>query len=139
MLWDCFCINSSLADGNISFSVGEDGAPYATYKVGADTVTKKLGNNDLIYACAKTRSKITISKQTDKFYIATATGGKGCYINDAFVDATNYMYPDIAYGGFHFIFAYYEHSLDVGDTVSVWSPSSLNNNNEPCGGFAIIY
>ena len=34
-----------MADGNISFSVGEDGAPYATYKVGADTVTKKLGSN----------------------------------------------------------------------------------------------
>lgn len=40
-------LNSSLADGNISFSVGEDGAPYATYKVGADTVTKKLGNNSI--------------------------------------------------------------------------------------------
>ena len=132
-------INSSLADGNISFSVGEDGAPYATYKVGADTVTKKLGNNDLIYACAKTRSKITISKQTDKFYIATSTGGKGCYINDAFVNATNYIQPDAAYGGFHFTFAYYEYSLDVEDTISVWSSSALNNDNELGGGFAIIY
>ena len=37
-----------MADGNISFSVGEDGAPYATYKVGADTVTKKLGEPTLI-------------------------------------------------------------------------------------------
>lgn len=33
-----------MADGNISFSVGEDGEPYATYKVGADSVTKKLGS-----------------------------------------------------------------------------------------------
>lgn len=36
-------INNSLANGNISFSVESDGA-YATYKVGADTVTKKLGS-----------------------------------------------------------------------------------------------
>ena len=36
-------INDSLANGNISFSVESDGA-YATYKVGADTVTKKLGS-----------------------------------------------------------------------------------------------
>lgn len=34
-------------DGNISFSIGEDGDPYATYKVGADTVTKKLGSNSM--------------------------------------------------------------------------------------------
>ena len=35
--------------GNISFFIGEDGFPYASYLVGADTVTKKLGNpsNDL--------------------------------------------------------------------------------------------
>ena len=39
-----FYSNSSLADGNMSFFIGEDGDPYATYKVGADTVTKKLGN-----------------------------------------------------------------------------------------------
>lgn len=36
-------VNDSLANGNISFSVESDGA-YATYKVGADTVTKKLGS-----------------------------------------------------------------------------------------------
>lgn len=36
-------VNESLANGNISFSVESDGA-YATYKVGADTVTKKLGS-----------------------------------------------------------------------------------------------
>lgn len=41
-------LNSSLADGNLSFSIGEDGDPYATYKVGADTVTKKLGEPTLI-------------------------------------------------------------------------------------------
>lgn len=41
-------VNSSLADGNLSFSIGEDGDPYATYKVGADTVTKKLGEPTLI-------------------------------------------------------------------------------------------
>lgn len=28
----------------MSFSIGEDGEPYATYKVGADSVTKKLGS-----------------------------------------------------------------------------------------------
>ena len=32
----------------MSFSIGEDGNPYATYKVGADTVTKKLGEPTLI-------------------------------------------------------------------------------------------
>ena len=31
----------------MSFTVGEDGNPYATYKVGADTVTKKLGKSTL--------------------------------------------------------------------------------------------
>lgn len=41
-------LNSSLADGNLSFSIGKDGDPYATYKVGADTVTKKLGEPTLI-------------------------------------------------------------------------------------------
>lgn len=30
--------------GGISFFVGEDGLPYARYKAGADTVTKKLGS-----------------------------------------------------------------------------------------------
>lgn len=29
----------------MSFSIGEDGEPYATYKVGADSVTKKLGSS----------------------------------------------------------------------------------------------
>lgn len=39
---------SSLNDGNMSFTVGEDGNPYATYKVGADTVTKKLGSGEIV-------------------------------------------------------------------------------------------
>lgn len=37
-----------MADGNLSFSIGKDGDPYVTYKVGADTVTKKLGEPTLI-------------------------------------------------------------------------------------------
>lgn len=41
-------VNSSLNDGNMSFTVGEDGNPYATYKVGADTVTKKLGSGEIV-------------------------------------------------------------------------------------------
>lgn len=41
-------VNSSLNNGNMSFYIGEDGNPYATYKVGADTVTKKLGEPTLI-------------------------------------------------------------------------------------------
>lgn len=32
----------------MSFTVGEDGNPYATYKVGADTVTKKLGSGEIV-------------------------------------------------------------------------------------------
>ena len=39
-------LNSSLNDGNMSFTIGEDGNPYAIYKVGADAVIKKLGNCD---------------------------------------------------------------------------------------------
>ena len=32
----------------MSFSIGEDSEPYATYKVGADSVTKKLGSGEVI-------------------------------------------------------------------------------------------
>ena len=38
------CLNDS---GKIeNFHVGEDGKPYITYKVGADSVSKKLGNGN---------------------------------------------------------------------------------------------
>lgn len=46
---DIAAINTSLSqfsdNGKVTnFSVGEDGSPYITYKVGADSVTKKLGS-----------------------------------------------------------------------------------------------
>lgn len=45
-------LNSNLTEltdsGNVqSFSIGEDGFPYITYKVGADSVTKKLGKMEM--------------------------------------------------------------------------------------------
>ena len=45
-------VNSNLTEltdsGNVqSFSIGEDGFPYITYKVGADSVTKKLGKMEM--------------------------------------------------------------------------------------------
>lgn len=40
-------IIQSLNNGNMDFTVGTDGYPYATYKVGADSVSKKLGKSAL--------------------------------------------------------------------------------------------
>lgn len=45
-------VNTNLTEltdsGNVqSFSIGEDGFPYITYKVGADSVTKKLGKMEM--------------------------------------------------------------------------------------------
>lgn len=40
-------VTQSLNNGNMDFTVGTDGYPYATYKVGADSVSKKLGKSAL--------------------------------------------------------------------------------------------
>lgn len=37
---------------DFGFTVGADGFPYATYKVGADSVTKKLGSAELLYSAS---------------------------------------------------------------------------------------
>lgn len=49
--------------GDITFSVGADGFPYATYKVGADTVIKKLGST--VISLGSGTSFNVASKYTD--------------------------------------------------------------------------
>lgn len=48
-----------------NFSVGEDGEPYITYKVGADSVTKKLGSMDM------TIEPVTANYTSDGSYSVT--------------------------------------------------------------------
>ena len=59
--------------------IGEDGKPYITYKVGADTVTKKLGSNglELLWENTSLSSQNTVNAYCDysKYkYIAVVKG-----------------------------------------------------------------
>ena len=73
-------IYNNLAHGQIEgIYIGEDGKPYITYKVGADTVTKKLGSNglELLWENTSLSSQNTVNAYCDysKYkYIAVVKG-----------------------------------------------------------------
>lgn len=93
-------INDSLANGNIKFSVESDGA-YVAYKVGADTVTKKLGeiepmkdgschiapnNTGSGYSRSAT---LAVSKNYDKAMLLICTGIDNSSTQDTSVSVDN--------------------------------------------------
>ncbi len=121
----------------MSFTVGDDGSPYATYKVGADTVTKKLGSGDITGVCAKTQGRITVSHDADKFYMVNPIGQTNVWINGVTINHTQYWTPDSNYGGFVFRLVYFDHPLKTGDIIAVTSNPTGGTTNG--GGFAIIY
>ncbi len=132
-----YFLNSSLNDGNMSFTVGDDGSPYATYKVGADTVTKKLGSCDITGACARQLGSVTITRPAERFYMTNAIFTSTVYVNGVAVSPTQTLRPDASYGGFCFTFNYYDHPLNTGDVVSL--ALKPTNATTQCGGFAIVY
>ena len=58
--------------GSISFSVGADGSPYATYMVGADTVIKKLGNPEWV-TIGTNQKFFTVASDSDYMQTHTKT------------------------------------------------------------------
>lgn len=79
--------------GSISFSVGADGSPYATYMVGADTVIKKLGRQSWINVGTNLKFLTTASDSdnmqthTKTFNVSALTSDfSKLTVNDFFVD-----------------------------------------------------
>ena len=77
-------VNSSLANGDISFSVESDGA-YVSYKVGADSVTKKLGSEPKTVAF----SNVTLSNGSTETRTLNSSYGTLLY---AVITSMSYLY-----------------------------------------------
>lgn len=137
-------INSSLADGNMSFSIGEDSEPYVTYKVGADSVTKKLGSGELkhfgsTYIGNLTTVTILTIPKSGTLLIAATISNKykvhqaGIAKNGAFVSMfsqdVNVDYSQVAWSG----------AVNKGDTIQLWAQGTNNNaNNYASGSYVLL-
>lgn len=77
-------VYSSLANGDISFSVESDGA-YVSYKVGADSVTKKLGSEPKTVAF----SNVTLSRGSTETRTLNSSYGTLLY---AVITSMSYLY-----------------------------------------------
>lgn len=77
--------NTKVPSSIEGFSVGEDGKPYITYKVGADSVRKKLGNARLVIPSLHFHAKSNFGAQS-------YAGSNGEYWDDyaIVIDATEY-------------------------------------------------
>ena len=137
-------INSSLADGNMSFSIGEDSEPYVTYKVGADSVTKKLGSGELksfgstyignlnavtILTIPKSGTLLiaaTISNENKVYQAGIAKNGTFVSV---FSQGVNANYFQVAWSG----------AVNKGDTIQLWAQGSNNNaNNYASGSYVLL-
>lgn len=137
-------VNSSLADGNMSFSIGEDSEPYVTYKVGADSVTKKLGSGELkhfgsTYIGNLTTVTILTIPKSGTLLIAATISNKykvhqaGIAKNGAFVSMfsqdVNVDYSQVAWSG----------AVNKGDTIQLWAQGTNNNaNNYASGSYVLL-
>ena len=137
-------VYSSLADGNMSFSIGEDSEPYVTYKVGADSVTKKLGSGELksfgrIYiGNLKQVTILTIPKSGTLLIAATISNKNKVYQagiakNGTFVSVfsqgVNANYFQVAWSG----------AVNKGDTIQLWAQGNNNNaNNYASGSYVLL-
>jgi len=137
-------VYSSLADGNMSFSIGEDSEPYVTYKVGADSVTKKLGSGELkhfgsTYIGNLTTVTILTIPKSGTLLIAATISNKykvhqaGIAKNGAFVSMfsqdVNVDYSQVAWSG----------AVNKGDTIQLWAQGTNNNaNNYASGSYVLL-
>lgn len=128
----------------MSFSIGEDGEPYATYKVGADSVTKKLGSGELkgfgstYIGNTQAVTILTIPKSGTLLIAATVSNNSKVYQagiakNGAFVNlfsqGVNANYFQVAWSG----------AVNKGDTIQVWAQGSNNNaNNYAAGSYVLL-
>ena len=137
-------VNSSLADGNMSFSIGEDSEPYVTYKVGADSVTKKLGSGELksfgstYIGNLKTVTILTIPKSgtlliaatiSNKYKVHQAGIAKNGTLVSVFSQDVNVNYSQVAWSG----------AVNKGDTIQLWAQGTNNNaNNYASGSYVLL-
>lgn len=137
-------VNSSLADGNMSFSIGEDSEPYVTYKVGADSVTKKLGSGELksfgstYIGNLKTVTILTIPKSgtlliaatiSNKYKVHQAGIAKNGTLVSVFSQDVNVDYSQVAWSG----------AVNKGDTIQLWAQGTNNNaNNYGSGSYVLL-
>lgn len=137
-------INSSLADGNMSFSIGEDSEPYVTYKVGADSVTKKLGSGELksfgstyignlnkvtILTIPKNGTLLIAATISNKNKVHQAGIGKNGTLVSAFSQDVNVNYCQVAWSG----------AVNKGDNIQLWAQGTANNaNNYGSGSYVLL-
>lgn len=137
-------VNSSLADGNISFSIGEDSEPYVTYKVGADSVTKKLGSGELksfgstyignmnavtILTIPKNGALLIAATISNKNKVYQAGIAKNGTFVSVFSQGVNANYFQVAWSG----------AVNKGDTIQLWAQGNNNNaNNYASGSYVLL-
>ena len=137
-------VNSSLADGNMSFSIGEDSEPYVTYKVGADSVTKKLGSGELksfgstyignlnkvtILTIPKSGTLLIASTISNKNKVYQAGIAKNEILVSAFSQGVNVDYCQVAWSG----------AVNKGDKIQLWAQGMSNNaNNYGSGSYVLL-
>ena len=137
-------VYSSLADGNMSFSIGEDSEPYVTYKVGADSVTKKLGSGELksfgstyignlnkvtILTIPKSGTLLIASTISNKNKVHQAGIAKNEILVSAFSQDVNVDYCQVAWSG----------AVNKGDKIQLWAQGTSNNaNNYGSGSYVLL-
>ena len=135
--------NSSLANGDISFSVESDGA-YVSYKVGADSVTKKLGSGELksfgstyignlnkvtILTIPKSGTLLIASTISNKNKVHQAGIAKNEILVSAFSQDVNVDYCQVAWSG----------AVNKGDKIQLWAQGTSNNaNNYGSGSYVLL-
>lgn len=137
-------VNSSLADGNMSFSIGEDSEPYVTYKVGADSVTKKLGSGELksfgstyigntnavtILTIPKNGTLLIAATISNKNKVYQAGIGKNGTLVSTFSQGVNVNSCQVAWSG----------AVNKGDNIQLWAQGNSNNaNNYGSGSYVLL-